>query len=231
MNYTEKKICTSMINFNNGASPTWCQGSSTITRVGKDVFATNMRLHEDRKGWYPSVSMELYAKRDGGEWQLEYTDEGMFQREPCPVVNLGGSLIGVTVNPAEETYPPDPESEGCPSTPKMYVFDVSGPAKLVRTVTLRWDDPTYCFVVHSYRGNAVDQENGDLFFTNQFHKSYSKMYREEDEGEHCWSLLDKEYRYLRGGKLSYPERSCYQSICMKDGECYVFAVKDIDAAL
>lgn len=166
MKFTKAAICTNGGRVGN-ADNMWCWGSSTILRVGGDVFFTHTRLIEERTSWNCN-SFELYASRSGGAWQREYTDEGVFQRSPCPILYLGGSLIGVTVNPGDcsegtDAFGPAGVPAYITSTPMLYVFDISGPAKLVRRLTLRWDDPAYWFIQHSYRSHTVDTVTGELF--------------------------------------------------------------------
>ncbi|MBQ8610392.1 MAG: hypothetical protein IJ412_01660 [Oscillospiraceae bacterium] len=198
----------------------WCWGCSTIVRRGEDLFVTHTRLIESRPG-LTSTCLELFAKRGGGEWEREFVDEGRFQREPCPITLLGEGLLGVTVNPCDETEPADPNAGGSiASTPQLYIFDIKGPARLVRCVTLRWDDPAYRFAEHSYRSSAVDTVTGDLLFTNGHYPPGS-------EGEHCYTLLDKDYFTVRSGPLEFSDRSCYHNICMRGGEVYLFGLKDI----
>ncbi len=211
-------ICKT-IPFENGAGPMWCYGNSTIVRVGDNIFATNMRVLPERKR-HNRTSLEVYAKRGGGEWTLEYYDEGVYQREPCPVMYLGGTLIGVTVNPITIEIPADQEYMLAPCQPRIYIFDTADKLRLVRTVVPEWDDPTYEFVDHSYRSHAVDKVRGDIFLADQY-------YLGNGEGAHCWTLLDKDFKTIRFGKLDFAERSCYHNICIRDGETYVFAVQDI----
>lgn len=198
----------------------WCYGDSTVVRVGDSLFATHTRVLPERPG-LPCTVMELFAKRGEGAWHREFSDEGRYQREPCPILSLGNGLIGVTVNPCDETEPEDPWAGGSiASTPQLYVFDVSGPARLVRRVTLRWDDPAYRFAEHSYRSSAVDAESGVMLFTNGHYPPGS-------EGEHCYTLMDKAFSTLRSGALRFALRSCYHNICMRAGETYLFAVRDV----
>jgi len=103
--------------------------------------------------------------------------------------------------------------------PTVYLFDISGEPKRIGTVPLTWDDPNYRMTDHSYRSHAVDPENGNMLFTNQ--------YVNETGGHHCFSVVDRNFKPLRQGKLEFAERSCYQNIAMKGNEAYVFAVRDI----
>ena len=110
-----EKICGTAP-FDNGAGPVWSRGNSPIVRVGDRVFVTNSRVIPDRAR-LNRTSLELYEKRGEGDWQLVFYDEGVFQREPCPILYLGGGRLAVTVNPTVEHYEKEQESLYVPCTP------------------------------------------------------------------------------------------------------------------
>lgn len=205
--------------FDNGAGPTWSRGNSPIVRVGNRVFATNSRVIADRAP-LNRTSLELYERFGEGDWRLVFYDEGVYQREPCPILYLGGGCLAVTVNPTVERYAKDQESLYVPCTPMVYLFDTTGGVKRTDAIVLPWGDPSYQFMDHSYRSFAVDSVNGSIFFTNQ--------YLVGEGGEHCYSLLDKDFRPKRCAPLRFPHRSCYHNVAMRDGEAYVFAIQDIE---
>lgn len=204
--------------FNNGSSPTWCRGNSMVCRVGERVFVSNPHLDEGRH-ILNCTYFELFEKKDGGEWKLVFSDEGIYQREPATILYLGNNVLAVTVNPTARPYAKDEPSMYVDCTPLVYLFDISGEPKRIDTVRLTWDDPNYRMTDHSYRSNAVDMENGNMIFSNQ--------YVNETGGHHCYTVVDKNFKPLRQGKLVFAERSCYQNIAMKGNEAYVFAVRDI----
>lgn len=204
--------------FENGAGPTWCYGNSPVCRVGNRVFVTNSHVNEDRLP-YNRTHLELYEKMDGGEWKLVYEDKGVFQREPCYPLYLGNNRLAVVANPTTRSYTKDEPSVFVPCVPSVYLFDISEGVKKIDTVTLTWDDPGYEFFDHSYRSSAVDMENGNMLFTNQYVINM--------EGCHCYTVVDPDFKPIRQGKLEYEERSCYQNIAMKGKEAYIFAIRDI----
>lgn len=212
------RLCDT-IPFKNGAGPLWCSGNSTIIRVGENVFATNMRVFPERAK-HSRNSLEVWAKRGSADWQMEFYDEGAYQREPCPIMYIGGSVIGVTVNATNIVYPPEVENVGALCTPKIYLFDVTEKLKLIRVVVPRFDDPGYELNDHSYRGHALDKTNGDLFLANK--------YCLEEGSAHAWALLNKNYETIRAGKLLCPMRCCYHNIALHNGELYIFAVRDVE---
>ena len=212
-----EKICDTAP-FDNGAGPTWSRGNSPIVRVGDRVFVTNSRVIADRAR-LNRTSLELYEKCGEGDWQLVFYDEGVFQREPCPILYLGGNRLAVTVNPTVEHFANEQESLYVPCTPMVYLFDISDGVKRTDGIVLPWGDSSYQFMDHSYRSFAVDSVSGDLFFTNQ--------YLVGDGGEHCYSLLDQDFHPKRCAPLRFPQRACYHNIAMRGGETYVFAIQDI----
>jgi len=147
---TPTKICNTSP-FENGSGPSWSRGNSTIVRVGDMVYATNMRVVPELSSLNRTV-MEIYSKRDGGEWARQWSDEGEYQREPCPVIYADGRLI-VSSNPVIQ---PEKENRGrC--VPKLYIFDIDG-ENVVKSgeIIPEWDDPAYDFIEHSYRSFARD---------------------------------------------------------------------------
>ncbi len=207
--------------FNNGATPTWCHGNSLICRVGDRVFVTNPQFHPEREK-LNCTHMQLFEKKDGGAWRLVYDDDGVFQREPCYPLYLGDNRLAVVANPTARQYAPDEPSMYVDCVPMVYLFDISdGGVRKVDTVPIPWDDPGYKFGDHSYRSSAVDKETGTVIFTNQYRFDYG------DRGAHCYSVLDHDRNVIRNGKLQFPRRSCHHNIAMKDGETYVFGLRDV----
>jgi len=209
-------VCPTM-DFENGADPSWSRGNSPIIRVGNRVFLTNPRVHAERRP-LNRTTMELWEKQDGGAWQLVYEDEDVFQREPCPIACIGGARLVVTANVPAQEYAPDEETMDTDCIPTLYVFDISGPVRKIASIRLQWDQEDYAFWEHSYRGFAVDRERGLLFLDNI---EYS------EEARFCYTLLDRQLRCIKNGKLHFPKRCCYHTIAAKDGEIYLFGIQDI----
>lgn len=204
--------------FNNGSMAAWSYGNSPLVRKGDRVFCTDSQIVPGREP-FNHTSMRLFEKQDGGEWKIVFEDEGVFQREPCPVLLAGNRLL-VTVNPTARPYEPSEPSRVVPCTPLLYVFDVSGTVKLEKVLPMPWDTEQYHFLDHSYRGGAVDAITGDLFFDNLH-------YPPNSEGEHVYGLLDGNLKTIKTAPLNFPDRSCYHNIAIRGGEAYVFAVRDI----
>ena len=211
-----EKICDTMP-FHNGSDPVWSRGNSVIVRVGDRVFATNSRVFPKR-ALRSRTSLELYEKCGDEPWKMVYYDEGVFQRESCPILYLGDHKLAVTVNPTARVYAPDEPNIGAACIPMVYIFDISGEVQKIDTIRLTWDDPEYFFHDHSYRGFTLDTANGNLFLVNQYIVS---------GGAHCYALCDHTFKTLQAGKLDFPVRSCYHNMAMRDGELYVFALRDI----
>lgn len=203
--------------FENGAAPDWDLGNAHMIRVGDRVFITNMHVHEDRLPLC-RTTMELWEKKDGEAWKKVYEDDSGFQREPCPMAYLGNGRLAITVNPTAKAYAKDERTEVVESVPMLLILDITDGVKKTDLIRLEWEPCGHTFLDHSYRSMALDLANGDLFLTNIDSYKYEK---------HVFTLLDKEMRCLKTGTLHFPNRSCYHTIAMNDGEVYLFAVQDI----
>ena len=211
-----KQICPALP-FGNGASPCWSMGNSAIIRVGSRVFATNSRVHPERKP-LNNTTLEIWEKEDGGEWRMVYEDPETFQREPCPIAYPGNNVLAVSVNVPARFHAPDEATEDRDCIPMLYLFDISGSLRKTGEIRLKWDQGDYAFWEHSYRGFAYDSVRGNLFLNNI---EYS------GDDQFCFTLLNSEMQCIKTGKLHFPERCCYHAIAMKDGETYLFGVRDI----
>ena len=210
-----EQICQTMP-FGNGAGPCWSRGNSPIIRVDSRVFVTHSKVHPERKP-LNNTTLEIWEKSDGGEWRMVYEEPETFQREPCPIAYLGNGVLAVTVNVLAEFHAPDEATEDTDCIPMLYLFDISGPLRKTSSIRLKWNRDDYIFWEHSYRGFAYDKVRGNLFLNNI----------EYGDEQFCYTLLDCKLATIRSGKLRFPARSCYHNIAMKDGETYLFAVRDI----
>ena len=210
------EIVTPTMPFENGAEPSWSRGNSTIVRVGSRVFITNQRVHANRLP-LNRTTLEIWEKPDGGVWQLVYEDEGVFQREPCPIAYIGNDRLAVTANVPAQYHAPDEETTDTDCIPTLYVFDVSGPLRKAASIPLKWDRDDYTFWEHSYRSFAVDPVRQLLFLDNI----------EYGDERFCYTLLDSDLQCIKNGLLHFPARCCYHAIAMQNGETYLFAIQDI----
>jgi len=211
-----EQICPTMP-FDNGADPCWSKGNSPILRIGSRVFVTNSRVHPERKP-LNNTTLEIWEKEDGGEWRMVYEDPETFQREPCPMACLGNDLLAVTVNAPAASHAPDEATEDTNCIPTLYLFDISGPLRKVGSMRLTWDQDDYVFWEHSYRGLAFDSVRGNLFLNNIEYSGDCRF---------CYTVLNRQLECIKTGKLRFPARCCYHTIAMKDGETYLFGVRDI----
>ena len=202
-----EQLCTTRY-FENGANAMWSGGNSPLVRMGDRIFCTDSQPVPGRAK-LSCTSMRLFEKRGDEAWKIVYEDEGVFQREPCPVL-LAGTKLLVTANPTARLYAPDEPSMYVPCTPMLYVFDVSGDVKLEKKMPMPWDTAKYPFIDHSYRGGAVDAVTGDMYFDNMISLP-------DNDERHVWALMDKELRTVLVRNLVFPKRGCDHNIAMRGG--------------
>lgn len=213
---TVSTICPSLP-FQNGADPVWSCGNSTIVRVGSRVFATNAKVHPERKP-LNNTSLEIWEKEDAGCWTLVYEDRGVFQREPCPIAYLGENTLAVTANVPAAWHEPEEPTQDSECIPTLYLFDISGPLRKTASIPLPWPAGSHTFWEHSYRNFAVDNVRKQLFLDNIDYESDDRF---------CWTLLNHEMNCIKTGWLDFPQRVCYHHIAIRNGEVYLFGVQDI----
>jgi len=219
MSFTIEKIC-SMEKWNNGSGPMWSGGNSILLRVGERVFTVANRVIDGRSP-HANTSLELYEKKGDGPWKSVFFDEGKFQREPCQILYLGNDRLAVFTTPTIEACPPEQFTFLAPSVPMVYLFDIAEEVRLVDTIVLPWDKE-YPFRSHTYRSSAVDMVNGNIFCDSLYYLDGNH------NGECVYSLMDHDFKPIRMGKISWPERILYHNIAMKDGETYIFGISDVN---
>ncbi len=207
-----EKICS----LNPWDSATHDYQASYLLRVGERVFFSTAQRLMDREGMC-NVYPVLYEKRDGGEWQLVWSDGNAYQMDAGHLLYLGNERLAMTLNPPKDRYPKEQRTFLVPCTPVVYVFDISDGVKLLEVCEIPWDRPDHPFKSHNYRSSGVDAVNGNLLFTNIHYP----------EEKHVYSLTDTDLQPVRSGALEFPYRACYHNIAMRDGETYLFAVQDI----
>ncbi len=194
----------------NGAGPLWCYGAPVLVRAGERVFVPVMETGE---GVPPlcNTRWKLYCRDDSG-WRVLHEEREYRQREPCPLMMYRDGRLFLSVNTS--LTPPGTQYRAC--LPHVLEFDSANPAAQYKTLVPRWEDGTY-FTDHSYRGCAVDAERGELLLLNI----------NAETGTYFWSLLDSENRWSRQGIFSFPIRSCYPQVVLKDRAAHVLAIGDI----
>jgi hypothetical protein len=98
----------------------------------------------------------------------------------------------------------------------MLQFDPAKPAAPAKTHQPAWADGTY-FTDHSYRGFAADGENGELLLLNINART----------SEQFVSYRHSRGKWYQKGTITFPIRSCYPQVALRDGSAHVMAIGDI----
>lgn len=108
---------------NNGASPLWSFGNTTLARLDDQVFATGLETIPAAKP-LNNCRWTLWRRADGDQsWKKIYADSER-TREPSPIAVCPEGRIFVSVNPART--PPD--AYGGPAEPQILEFDGRRPS-------------------------------------------------------------------------------------------------------
>ena len=108
-------------NADNGAGPMWGQCSTTVSRIGDEVFMTKLVVVPDAKP-LNNCRWDL-LKRSADGWQLLFADTQHRTREPSPIVVFPSSReVFVSANP---TLVANPETYSGPAQPQVVRFRVA----------------------------------------------------------------------------------------------------------
>ena len=205
-----EEVVTRYTPANNGAGPMWCYGSTVIARQGSEVFLSVIETGEDIPPLC-NTRWQLWHRSAGG-WKLEQSEKEYRQREPCPLAVFQKGPVFLSVNPSTE---PTGTKYG-PCKPLVLEFDPASPAESAKTHQPAWAEGTY-FTDHSYRGFAADGANGELLLLNINAKT----------SEQFVSYRDSSGKWHAKGTISFPIRSCYPQVALRDGSAHVMAIGDI----
>ena len=205
-----EEVVTRYTPANNGAGPLWCYGSTVIARQDGDVFLSVIETGENVP-LLCNTRWQLWHRSEDG-WKLAQAEKEYRQREPCPLGVFQGGSVFLSVNPSTE---PAGTKYG-PCNPLVLEFDPANPAAPAKTHTPAWADGAY-FTDHSYRGFAADGVNGELLLLNINAKS----------SEQFVSYRDSSGQWHEKGTITFPVRSCYPQVAMRDGSAHVMAIGDI----
>ena len=205
-----EEVVTRYTPANNGAGPLWCYGSTVIARQGGDVFLSVIETGENVP-LLCNTRWQLWHRSADG-WKLEQSEKEYRQREPCPLAVYQGGPDFLSVTPSTE---PAGTKYG-PCNPLVLEFDQANPAAPSKTHTPAWADGTY-FTDHSYRGFTADGVNGELLLLNINAKT----------SEQFISYRDSKGRWHEKGTITFPIRSCYPQVALRDGSAHVMAIGDI----
>jgi len=205
-----EEVVTRYTPANNGAGPMWCYGSTVIARQDTNVFLSVIETGEDVP-LLCNTRWQLWHRSADG-WKLVQAEKQYRQREPCPIGVFQEGPVFLSVNPSTE---PAGTKYG-PCKPLVLEFDPANPTAPAKTYQPAWADGTY-FTDHSYRGFAVDGANGELLLLNINART----------SEQFVSYRDSKGRWHEKGTITFPIRSCYPQVALRDGAAHVMAIGDI----
>jgi hypothetical protein len=203
----------------NGAGPMWCGGSTTMIRVGKEVFASGLETIPGRKPLNNCRWMLFERSKKG--WIKKMVDEEGRTREPSPMAAFHNGRFFLSANP---TLTP-PDTYNGPARPEILQFTRSGGKLKYEKLLPVWSgNPP--FTEHSYRSFAADGQSGELILLQNIEYTHAE-----------WSFLDSSGKWSAQGKLEWPFgsdyeepepiRTCYPNVMLKDKKVYFCGVSDI----
>ncbi|MDX9973922.1 MAG: hypothetical protein RBU21_13140 [FCB group bacterium] len=194
---------------NNGSGPLWSFGCSPIARLGQDVIVAQMETGEGVPRLC-NTRWRLLRRTDKG-WEVINEAEGYRQREPALLGVLDETSLLLNVN--DSIMPPGTEYGPC--KPYVMKFTLAEPKATVPLMPTWVGEPH--FTDHSYRGFAVDSERHELLMLNI----------DATTSVENWCWMNAAGETLRNGGISFPIRSCYPQVALKNGAAYVLAISDI----
>jgi hypothetical protein len=205
-----EEVVTKYTPANNGAGPLWCYGSTVIARRGNDVYLSVIETGKDVP-LLCNTRWQLWHRSAEG-WKIAQSEKEYRQREPCPIGIFQKGAVFLSVNPSIE--PPGVKYGRC--RPLVLEFDPDAPADTVKTHQPVWAEGAY-FTDHSYRGFAADGANGELLLLNI----------NAQTGDQFVSYCDSSGKWHQKGKISFPIRSCYPQVALRNRTAAVMAIGDI----
>jgi hypothetical protein len=206
-------------NANNGAGPMWCSGSTSLVRVGDEVFASGLETIPDAK---PLNNRRWVLFRRGAKgWERVWMDTGR-TREPSPLAAFHDGRVFVSANP---TLGSGPEPGGGPARPEVFQFtasDLRSPPLPLKPV---WQGSPR-FSEHSYRSFAADGAAGEfVLFQNIGYKHAEWTFRDRAGN---WSAQGQ-LKWPWGAEYDKPEpiRVCYPNVALRGRAVHFFGVSDI----
>ena len=117
----------------NGAGPMWCHGSTSLVRIGTEVFASGLETLEDAKPLNNCRWMLFRRTKDG--WEKVCVDESGRTREPSPLASFPDGNLFLSANP---TIVPDPNAYSGPAQPHILQFNADQPSDPARALLPVW---------------------------------------------------------------------------------------------
>ncbi len=203
----------------NGAGPLWCQGSTCLTRLGTDVFASGLETLSEVK---PLNNCRwLLFKREPTGWRKVRTDVTGRTREPCPLVVFPNGHLLLSVNPTLT----EPNAYSGPARPEILQFATADLEAPFQTLLPVWKDSPQ-FTEHSYRSFAADGPAHELILFQNIGYTHAE-----------WAFRDRTGTWSARGQLQWPGgatyakpqpiRVCYPDVALRNRTVHFCGVSDI----
>lgn len=212
----EESIDLRIPRFNNGASPGWNAGSPMLVRKGDDVWFSLSRpvIGEEP---YANTFWQIYKRLPRG-WKVVLEDREPRNREPCPIAFVGPDSLAIFVNPktSYRFFREENQASLWDSHPHLIRFSVNSTKPRLSMI-----EPGFSsggrFREHTYRGISVWPQSGEilLFVLDPDSELYYPTYR--DAGGKWHPFLP----------FTFPIRSLYPNLFVRNGEAHVLAISDI----
>ncbi len=193
----------------NGSGPMWSYGCTTVVRLEDDVLVSQMVTGEH----VPKLSNTRWRllRRDGDKWTTVAEAEAYRQREPVVLATFDRQTVLVNLNDSIMR----PGVMYGPTKPHLLRFAPTDSAPLQRYAPV-WAGQAR-FTDHSYRGFAADATRHEILMMNI----------DADTGTQNWCYMNAAGDTLANGQITFPIRSCYPQVALRDGAGYVLAIGDI----
>lgn len=195
---------------NNGSGPLWSYGCTVIARIGDDVFVSQMETGDEVE-LLCNTRWKILRRHDD-QWSTFAQADRFRQREPCPLAVTGDHTLNLSVNDSQT--PPGTHYQRC--LPHVLRFDADSPTPALAAVLPDWGAPT-TFTDHSYRGYASDREAESLLVVNIDAQTSKQHY----------ALIDRHGVTQANGAITFPIRSAYPQVALKNGAAHILAIGDI----
>ena len=198
-----------------GTKLLWNKGTSPIALHGDVIYITvpkqniNVKPLSDRK-WI------LYRKIFGADnWEQIAEGEKYNEREPFPLGMLGSYPV-FSINPAFKFKKLRKDGNIAYYTkPALIIIKDGKKEKIIP----EWDKD-YKFFTHSYRGFAIDGNNGNIFMSQQV------PIGDEVYGQ-AWTVVDSKGKTINNGLFRFPDRGCYPVLSINGNQAYGIFDNDI----
>ncbi|PCJ66140.1 MAG: hypothetical protein COA73_01440 [Candidatus Hydrogenedentota bacterium] len=196
----------------NGSGPFWSAGCTSIARLGDRVFVNEMETGEGVPLLCNTRWRLLERDEETASWNIVAEATDYRQREPVSLAVTGPSTLYLNVN--DSLTSPGEHYQAC--HPHLLKFGLNGTALSTSAVNPVWNT-TPNFTDHSYRGFAADRYTQELFMLNIDARTSKDHY----------ALLDRYGVTQANGKITFPIRSGYPYVALKNRAAHVLAIGDI----